>query len=86
MQARGFEDISAGTLEIHSFVFGYTRFAKFEDRLKEGKLRVMPFTKEGGGINIYYTKIETSGIRLKLFNDLVNEIAQEYATSELYKK
>lgn len=83
MQARGFEDISAGTLEIHSFVFGYTRFAKFEDRLRESKLRITPFRKEGGGINVYYNKIVTSGIRLKLIKDVVEEITQSYSLFDL---
>jgi MrfA Zn-binding domain len=74
----GFSNINEGDYVVHNFIFGYDRYAKFEDRLRAKKLRVEPFGRPGGGVDIYYHKMNTVGVSLQLDSHVVEEVLREY--------
>jgi hypothetical protein len=74
----GFSKISAGDYVVHNFVFGYDRYAKFQDRLRARKLRVEPFVKSGGGLDIYYHRMNTVGVSLQLNEQVVEDVLRQY--------
>jgi len=74
----GFSKIDAGNYTVHTMVFGFDRYAKWGDRIRATKLRVEPFAKAGGGLDIYYRKMRTVGISLQLDTDIVEEIVHQY--------
>jgi hypothetical protein len=76
----GFSKINAGNYVVHNFIFGYDRYAKFQDRLKARILRVEPFVKSGGGLDIYYHRMNTVGVSLQLDKDVVEDVLKRYVS------